>query len=379
MSHTTNSKAPKTGITCDTAEESTCSSLTSPLNKTIQMNKAHERHDSTHKASKMRLALKDMLFHHDGDSRVSVEELHEREPSVVPKRGEAAKSATEEYVPSTETLDKIRSKKAFILDADGTLYVTTMNGGNRLLEGTKLFFEWATKNDKEILILTNSSKSTDVALQAKFKRLLGFELPLEHFITSAESTALFLSKQSPGAKCFVLGEEGLFYYLKKYGLHVLNPREGQQEDPSEAEYVVMGESRAYRYEDLALAINLVNTGSRFLATNTDVVDIDENGNLDPSTGSFTSIIEAATGISPYCCGKPSVLIMQFALEKLKSSKEDTVMIGDRMDTDILASTEANLDNVLVLSGVSEYSKLHRFPYKPRFILRSLNDLVKDVQ
>jgi NagD protein len=246
----------------------------------------------------------------------------------------------------------IRSKQAFIIDMDGVIY-----HGNQLLKGTVEFVDWLTKNDKAFLFLTNSSERSPLELSQKLARL-GVMVDPEHFYTSALATAGFLSSQRPGGSVYVIGEPGLIQALYDAGftMNNVNP-----------DYVVVGEGRGYSLEALEKAVKLIYGGARLIGTNPDLTGPTEGG-IVPACGSLVAPIELTAEIKAYFVGKPNPLMMRHGLRRLNAKREDTAIIGDRMDTDIVAGVEAEIETVLVLSGVTSLADIPRFPYRPKHIL-----------
>ena len=251
-----------------------------------------------------------------------------------------------------ETREKISSKRGFICDMDGVIY-----HGNRLLPGVKEFVDWLQREKKEFLFLTNSSERSPKELHQKLKRL-GIEVSEDHFYTSALATGSFLKTQSPGGSAYVIGEAGLINALYNAGLSMNNVN---------PDYVVVGESHSYTYETLQKAINLVRNGSRLIGTNPDVTGPSEEG-IVPATGALISPIELTTGSKAYYVGKPNPLMMRSAMKRLGCSREETIIIGDRMDTDIVAGIESEIETILVLSGVTSREEVANYAYRPHFIL-----------
>ena len=163
----------------------------------------------------------------------------------------------------------------------------------------------------------------------------------------------------------MIGEAGLTTALHQAG-YTMTDR-----DP---DYVVLGETRTYGFERITHAIRLVQRGARFIATNPDPVGPSAAGPI-PATGSIAALISRATDVDPYFVGKPNPLMMRSALNTLGAHSESTTMIGDRMDTDIVAGLEAGLETILVLSGVTTRSEAERFPYRASRIVDSVADLV----
>jgi NagD protein len=257
-----------------------------------------------------------------------------------------------------ETIEQIRNKAGFIIDMDGVVY-----HGNRLIPGTNEFIRWLEGHQKKYLFLTNSSQQSPRELQQKLERL-GIEVGEEHFYTSALATAAFLKSQQPGGTVFVIGESGLINAL--YGA-------GFTMNDTNPDYVVVGESKMYTYDKITHAIRLVLGGAKLIGTNPDVTGPTDQG-LVPATGALMAPIELATGAKSYYVGKPNPLIMRHALRKLDCRREDAVIIGDRMDTDIIAGIESEIRTVLVLTGVTREDDLKRFAYRPSHILKSVGEI-----
>jgi NagD protein len=218
------------------------------------------------------------------------------------------------------------------------------------------------------MLLTNNSIYTRRDLSARL-RTNGLDVPEDVIWTSALATARFLDEQRPGASAFVIGEAGLTTALHEAG-YTMTDR-----DP---DYVVLGETRTYGFERITHAIRLVLGGARFIATNPDATGPSPAGPL-PATGSIAALISRATNVEPYFIGKPNPLMMRSALNALGAHSETTTMIGDRMDTDVVAGLEAGLDTILVLSGVTALGEVERFPYRPSRIMDSVADLVDELE
>ena len=259
------------------------------------------------------------------------------------------------------TIEQIRNKTGFICDMDGVIY-----HGNQILDGVIEFVEWLKKENKKFVFLTNSSERTIKELREKLLRM-GIDVGPDHFYTSALATAAFLQNQKPNGSAYIIGEAGLINALYNAGYTSNNI------DP---DYVVMGEARSYSYEMIEKAVNLVRRGAKLVGTNPDLTGPIENG-IAPATKSLISPIELATGKQAYFVGKPNPLMMRIALKKLGVRREDTIIIGDRMDTDIVAGIEAEIDTCLVLSGITDKKAIEEFAYRPRYILKGVSELVKD--
>ena len=253
---------------------------------------------------------------------------------------------------------KISEKQGFICDMDGVLY-----HGNRLLPGAAEFVNWLIENDKNFLFLTNSSQYTPRELQQKLARM-GINVDQSHFYTSALATAHFLDNQAPGCSAYVIGEHGVLNALYDRGITY------NDVDP---DYVVVGEASSYNLEQITKAVRLVNSGARLIGTNSDLTGPTENG-IAPACRALISPIELATGRTAYFVGKPNPLMMRTGLRLLGVHSEDAVMVGDRMDTDIIAGIETGLDTVLVLSGVTRRVDTEMYPYRPTIVLDSVGDI-----
>jgi NagD protein len=261
---------------------------------------------------------------------------------------------------SDDELNHLRGKRGFICDMDGVIY-----HGNRLLPGAKEFVAWLLAGGKRFLFLTNSSERSPRELQQKLARM-EIEVPVENFYTSALATAGFLASQHPHGSAYVIGEAGLTnaLYQEGFSMNDVNP-----------DYVVVGDTRTYSFERVERAVQLVLGGARLIGTNPDLTGPSEGG-IVPSTGSLIAPIELATKRKAYFVGKPNPLMMRHALKRLDCRREETVIIGDRMDTDILSGIEAEIEPVLVLSGVTSAEDLRHFPYAPHYVLEGVGDIPK---
>ncbi|GAA2969247.1 HAD-IIA family hydrolase [Actinokineospora diospyrosa] len=247
----------------------------------------------------------------------------------------------------------------YLMDMDGVLVHE-----EHLIPGADELIAELTATGTPFLVLTNNSIYTPRDLRARLLRT-GLDVPETAIWTSALATARFLDSQRPGGSAFVIGEAGLTTALHEIG-YVLTDR-----DP---DYVVLGETRTYSFTAITRAIRLVEEGARFIATNPDATGPSREGSL-PATGSVAALIERATGRAPYYVGKPNPLMMRSALRSLGAHSETTLMIGDRMDTDVRSGLEAGLHTILVLSGISGGSTAEQYPYRPTRVIGSVADLV----
>lgn len=258
-----------------------------------------------------------------------------------------------------EILENIKSKTGFIIDMDGVIY-----HGNRLLPGVTDFLAWLEASGKKYLFLTNSSERTPRELHEKLKRL-GITVGEEHFYTSALATASFLASQKPNGSAYVIGDAGLIHalYSVGYSINNVNP-----------DYVVVGDTKGYNFLMIELALNLVIKGAKLIGTNPDVSGPVETG-ITPSTRALCSPIEVASGRKAYYVGKPNPLMMRIALKKLGIKRDEAIVIGDRMDTDVRCGMESEIDTCLVLSGITTKGDIDNFPYKPTYVLDGVISLV----
>lgn len=257
------------------------------------------------------------------------------------------------------TID-FNEKKGFICDMDGVIY-----HGNIVLPGVAEFINWLNREHKEYLFLTNNSSYTPLELKQKLARM-GLDVPEHHFYTSALATAAFLKEQSPECSVYPIGEAGLTHALYEAGctMNDVNP-----------DYVVVGEGKTYSLDTLTKATNLVLAGAKLIGANSDISGPIEHG-IAPACRALVAPIEMATGVQAYFCGKPNPLMMRTGLRILNCHSADAVMIGDRMDTDVISGLESGMSTVLVLSGVSTRETVKTYAYRPTIILDGVGDIVR---
>ena len=249
------------------------------------------------------------------------------------------------------------------MDMDGVLVHE-----EQAIPGADRFLTRLRERELPFLVLTNNSIYTRRDLSARL-RASGVDVPEEAIFTSALATANFLHDQRPGGSAFVIGEAGLTTAMHEAG-YTLTER-----DP---DYVVLGETRIYSFGRITQAIRLIVNGARFIATNPDATGPSNEGPL-PATGSVAALISRATGVDPYFVGKPNPLMMRSALNRIEAHSETTVMVGDRMDTDIVSGLEAGLRTILVSTGSTRPDQVPTFPYRPTRVVDSVADLVDLVQ
>ena len=259
-----------------------------------------------------------------------------------------------------ELLEELRNKQGYISDMDGVIY-----HGNCILPGVKEFVDWLYKEDKPFLFLTNSSERSPLELRQKLSRM-GLDVDESHFYTSALATAKFLAEQAPGCSAYVIGAPGLVNALYDAGITMndVNP-----------DYVVVGETDSYNYNMIIKAVQLINKAARLVGTSPDMTAPSEMG-IIPACQALVAPISLATGKTPYFVGKPNPLMMRTGLKMLNVHSADAVMIGDRMDTDIVAGMESGLMTALVLSGVSTLDNINVFSYRPSIILNGVGDIAR---
>ena len=249
--------------------------------------------------------------------------------------------------------------ECWLTDMDGVL----VHENQPVPGASELLQQWRDQ-DKPYLVLTNNSIFTPRDLSARL-RASGLVVPEDRIWTSALATADFCASQIPGGSAFVIGESGMTTALYEVGFVMTE---------NAPDYVVIGETRNYSFEAITKAIRLIVEGSRFIVTNPDATGPSPDGPL-PATGSVAALISKATGKEPYVVGKPNPMMFRSAMNKIGAHSENTGMIGDRMDTDIVAGIEAGLHTVLVLTGISDRAEIERYPFRPNEVLDSVADLI----
>jgi NagD protein len=250
--------------------------------------------------------------------------------------------------------------ECWLTDMDGVLVHE-----NRALPGAaELLQQWRDEG-KPYLVLTNNSIYTPRDLSARL-RASGLEVPEEAIWTSALATASFLKSQMPGGSAFVIGEAGITTALHEAGFIMTDTK---------PDYVVVGETRNYSFEAITRAIRLISAGARFIVTNPDATGPSAEGPM-PATGAVAALITKATGMEPYVVGKPNPMMFRSALNRIGAHSENTGMIGDRMDTDVVAGIEAGLHTILVLTGISDQAEIEKYPFRPDEILSGVQELLR---
>lgn len=249
--------------------------------------------------------------------------------------------------------------KSWLTDMDGVL----VHEGSAL-PGAAEFIRKLRDKERPFLVLTNNSIFTASDLSARLAAT-GIDVPTESIWTSALATARFLHDQAPGGSAYVMGEAGMVNALEEVGFNLTT---------SDPDYVVLGETRTYSFDAITRAVRLILGGARFICTNPDVTGPSADGPL-PAAGAVAAMITKATGREPYFVGKPNPMMFRSALNRIDAHSETTAMIGDRMDTDIVAGIEAGMSTYLVLSGSTSVDEIENFPFRPSHVLDSIADMI----
>lgn len=252
---------------------------------------------------------------------------------------------------------------SWLTDMDGVLVRE-----EEALPGACEFIEALKRNNRKFLVLTNNAIYTQRDARA---RLLasGIDVPEESIWTSALATAKFVSDQLPSGSVFAIGEAGLTTALHMAGMTLTDRH---------PDFVVVGETRTYSFETVTKAIRLIEAGARFIATNPDPTSPSLEGTL-PATGALAAMVSSATGRKPYFIGKPNPFMMRSALRRIEAHSETSIMIGDRMDTDVIGGLEAGMRTILVLTGSTRPEMVNSFPHRPTYVLDSIADVVPLVE
>ncbi len=246
-------------------------------------------------------------------------------------------------------------KQNYLIDMDGVLV-----HGKKLIPGADKFIHTLKENDYKFLLLTNNSIYTQVDLAHRLQTT-GLEIDADQIFTSAMATAYFMKSQKEHGSAFVIGEGGLNVAIHSAGYIMTD------QDP---DFVVLGETFDYNFHMVTKAVRLIMEGAKFIATNPDPSGPSEKG-IVPACGAMAALIETASGYAPFYCGKPSPFMMRSALNYLGVHSENTTMIGDRMDTDIIAGIQSGMGTILVLSGVTAEDQIEDFPYHPHKVVKSV--------
>lgn len=249
----------------------------------------------------------------------------------------------------------------YVIDMDGVIYL-----GNELIPGAKQFIDRLMKGNHRFLFLTNSSNLTPTDLTRKLSKM-GIDVSEHHFFTSAMATADFLNNQLPNGRAFIIGGEGLREALVAVGYTITDDK---------PDYVIVGTTRTYDYDRMEKAVGLIRAGARLIGTNPDVTGPSDHG-IIPACGALVAPIQLVTGAHPYFVGKPNPLMMRTALRRLRAHSGDTFMVGDRMDTDVIAGTEAGMQTILVLTGVTKREDISTYAFRPHYVFDTAGDIPVD--
>lgn len=249
-------------------------------------------------------------------------------------------------------------KQGYLIDMDGVLY-----RGTELIPGADSFIQQLRDRDIPFRLLTNNSQRTRRDVVAKLSRM-GIDVEEEHVFTSAMATARFLAQQTPGGTAYVIGEGGLLTALHQNGYAVVD---------HEPDYVVVGEGRTFNLELVEAAVRMIAGGAKLIATNLDPNCPTQNG-LRPGCGAMVGLLEIATGVKAFSVGKPSSVMIRAARKELGLATDETTIIGDTMETDILGGVQLGFHTVLVLSGGTRQEDLPRYAYRPDIVVDSLAEL-----
>ncbi len=255
-------------------------------------------------------------------------------------------------------------RQGFLIDMDGVLY-----RGSEMIPGADRFIRRLREQEIPFRLLTNNSQRTRRDVAAKLARM-GIEVEKEHVFTCAMATARFLARQKPEGTAFVIGEGGLLPALHENGYAVVD------RDP---DFVVVGEGRTMNFEIMETAVQMIRRGAKLVATNLDPNCPTQKGDLRPGCGATVAMLEVATGVKAFSVGKPSPIMMRAARKELGLATDETTMIGDTMETDILGGVQLGFRTVLVLSGGTQRSDLVRYAYRPDIVVSSLADLCETTE
>jgi NagD protein len=248
--------------------------------------------------------------------------------------------------------------RGFLIDMDGVIY-----RGSELIAGAQRFVNTLRRTDVPFLFLTNNSQRTRRDVATKLRRM-GIQAEERHVFTCAMATARFLAQQKPNGTAFVIGEGGLLHALHTNGYSIVD------HDP---DYVVVGEGRSLNFEMFETAVRMIQKGAKLVATNLDPNCPTQQG-MRPGCGAIVALLETATGRKAFSVGKPSPVMMRAARKELGLSADETIMIGDTMETDILGGVQMGYRTVLVLSGSTRKEDIDSYAYRPDTIVDSVADL-----
>jgi NagD protein len=246
----------------------------------------------------------------------------------------------------------------YLIDMDGVIY-----RGHQLIPGAERFIRELRENKIPFMFLTNNSQWARRDVATKLERM-GIEVEEEHVFTCAMATARFLARQKPSGTAYVIGEGGLINALHSNGYSIVD------KDP---DYVVVGEGRTLNFEMAEAALRMILGGAKLIATNLDP-NCPTNNGTRPGCGATVAMLEAASGIKAFSVGKPSALMFRAARKELGLNSEQTIVIGDTMETDIQGGVQLDYRTILVLSGGTKAENINQYAFRPDKIVNSINDL-----
>lgn len=253
------------------------------------------------------------------------------------------------------------NKFGYLIDMDGVIY-----RGTHIIDGAQAFIASLRRENIPFRFMTNNSQRSRLDVATKLQRL-GFEVEQEHVYTCAMATATYLAKQKPDGTAYVIGESGLIMSLNKRGYAIVD------KDP---DYVVVGEGRTLTFEMCEIATQMLLNGAKLIATNLDPNAPTEKGSR-PGCGAIVALLEKAAGVQAFSVGKPSPFMLRAARKEIGLETDQTVVIGDTMETDILGGVQVGYHTVLVLSGGTRKEDVDRYPYRPDLVVNSIADINHD--
>lgn len=263
-------------------------------------------------------------------------------------------------------MNKLKEKKCFLLDMDGTIYL-----GDELIDGAKEFLEKVKEKNKKYLFLTNNSSKSKSSYVEKLGKL-GIKAEEEEIFTSGEATTIYLNKIKQGAKIFLLGTKALENEFEKAGFQLIKERD------QKIDFVVLGFDTTLTYEKLWIACDYISEGVEYVATHPDFVCPLAGGKCMPDVGSIMALIKGTTGKEPLVVGKPNKYIVEGILEKYKLNKEDIGIVGDRLYTDIRTGLDNGFSSILVMSGETDENMLKNTDFIPNYVFDSIKDMIEKI-
>lgn len=260
-------------------------------------------------------------------------------------------------------MNNLSEKNIFLLDMDGTIYL-----GDELIDGAKKFLETIKNKGKRYIFLTNNSSKSKESYVEKLSRL-GIEASAEEVFTSGEATTMYLKKEKEGAKIYLLGTSALEAEFIQAGFVL------EKERHKDIDYVVLGFDTTLTYEKLWAACEYIAEGVEYIATHPDFNCPLPNDKFMPDAGAMAALIEASTGKKPKVIGKPNKEVVESIALKYGLNKEDMVMVGDRLYTDIKTGENAGIASALVYSGETKEEDYKKSEIKADYVFNSIKDMI----